>query len=133
LRHGDNVRKEQNPQGILLVSCAQMLPGGVPAISRKSLLVMPLRVCANANVGRACKAVTAAFLQHECLPIPLVLSRCFLCLADSRQPTPVIPVLNWSLWLPWLRKGMLFIPNALTTSKPCVAKRSKNYALSERI
>jgi hypothetical protein len=93
----------------------------------------PTACVSNASVGRACKAASAALLQHDCLPIPLVFARCFLGLADHRQPTPVIPVLNWSLWLPWLRKGMLFIPNALTTSKPCVAKRSKNYALSERI
>ena len=75
-----------------------MLPGGVPAISRKSLLVMPLCVGANANVAGACKAVTAAFLQHGCLPIPLVFARCFLGLAGHRHATPVIPFLNWSLW-----------------------------------
>jgi hypothetical protein len=38
-------------------------------------------VCAKVNVAGACKAVTAAFLQHGCLPTPRVFACCFLGLA----------------------------------------------------
>jgi hypothetical protein len=39
------INEDQIREDMLYVTCAMMMPGGMPAINRKSLLVIPLRVC----------------------------------------------------------------------------------------